>query len=92
MDIALLLGLLLGAVAIPRLRHLAVTAGRIKAVMLPLVVTLYGVLPAVLIGAGLISNSGVRSLAAVAYFVVFSVTATVVLTGARARAELNDEV
>ncbi len=92
MDIALLLGLLLGAIAIPRLRHLVVTAGRTKAVLLPLAVSLYGVLPAILIRAGLISNSGVRSLAAVAYFVVFSVIATVVLTGARARAEQNDEV
>ena len=83
----LLAGLVLGAALTPVLCRKIVSATTLVAVVVPFAVSLYGFLPAILIRAGIVENSGLRSLLALAFFIGFSVISTVAVTGARSRAE-----
>ena len=87
MDVILLIGLMLGAAATPPLCRKIVSLTPTVAVLVPLAMCLYGVLPAILIRGGLIGNTGLRTVLALTYFIGFSVISTVALNGARARAE-----
>jgi hypothetical protein len=87
MDVVLLIGLILGAAVTPPLCRKLASLTPTVAVVVPLAVCLYGVLPAILIRGGLIENSGLRTVLAMTYFIGFSVISTVALNGARARAE-----
>lgn len=87
MDVILLLGLVLGAAITPPLCRMIVSATPIVAVAVPLAMSLYGVLPAILMRVGIIETSGYRGLLALIFFIGFTVIATVALNGARSRAE-----
>jgi hypothetical protein len=87
MDVILLAGLILGAALTPVLCRKMASATPLMAVAVPLAVSLYGFLPAIFIRGGIIENSGLRSLVALAFFLGFSVISTVAVTGARSRAE-----
>jgi hypothetical protein len=91
MDVILLTALVLGAALTPVLCRKMVSATPLIAVVVTLIVSFYGFLPAILIRAGIIENSGLRSLLALAFFVGFSVISTVAVTGARSRAEHKRE-
>ena len=89
MDVILLLGLALGAAITPPLCRKIVSATPIAAVVVPLAMSLYGVLPAILMNLGILESSGIRWLIALTYFVGFSVISSVALNGARSRAEYD---
>ena len=87
MDAILIIGLILGAIITPPLRRMIVSSTPFVAVVVPLAMSLYGVLPAILISIGAIHSSAFRGLMSLVYFVAFSVIASVALNGARSRAE-----
>ena len=62
---------------------------RLRRALTPIAFCLFGFVPAVLIKAGLVPWSAPTVIAAVIYFIAFSVAATVALNGAIARSSPN---
>jgi len=87
MNALLFIGLVIGLAVIPLLVRKMPTWGGVMTRLCPLLVCLYGFLPAILIRSALIDNSGLRSLVAVVYVVGIGVFGTVELNGAATRAE-----
>ncbi|MFO1394510.1 MAG: hypothetical protein U1F09_12170 [Steroidobacteraceae bacterium] len=90
MNVFLFLGLVLGAAVTPPLCRKIASSTSTVAVVVPLAMCIYGLLPAILIRAGLVEKSVLRTVLALTFFIAFSVISTVALNGARARAEQDN--